>query len=253
MHTMQLSIDRNSAIPIYYQIEEYIQERIDNNDWPPDTKIPTEFELCDLLQVSRSVVRQAIANLVNQGLLYRSAGKGTFVARPKVIEGLIQSLTGFYEEMAERGITPVTKVLRQEILPASAKIAKMLQIPKGEKIIYIERLRGIADGDWLTLSTSYIPYNLAPDLINADLNHNSLYKLLESYGLDISTAEKIIEAVRADEESSLLLGVEVGSPLLKMTNVSFLKDGTPFEFYIAKHSGERSKMRVRLVREGKSR
>lgn len=251
MENLSFSIDRSKHIPAYYQIEEFIQERIEHSDWPPDTQIPTEKEICELFDVSRSVVRQAIGDLVSQGLLHRTPGKGTFVAKPKIAEGLIQSLTGFYEDMTGRGMTPHTEVLEQEVIPAPGKIARLLQIKNGQDVHRIVRLRGVAGEEKLSLSTTFIPYELAPDLIHEDLTQKSLYELLTSYGLKIQYADRIIEAGKASREDASLLGVEVNSPLLVMTNISFLENGVPVEYYIAKHSGDRSKLKIRLVRETK--
>lgn len=241
-------LDKSKPIPAYFQIEEFIQEKIERNEWPAGSQIPTEKELCNLLGVSRSVIRQAMGSLINQGLVKPIPGKGTFVCKPKISEGLIQSLTGFYEDMTGRGMVPHTEVLKKEKILPPGKIARLLNIKNGDEVYLIERLRGITEEDHLSLSTTYIPCEFAPDLIDQDLTKKSLYEVLMSYGLRISYADRIIEAIEADEETSKLLNIKINSPLLVITNISYLEDGTPIEYFIAKHSGLRSKLKVRLAR-----
>jgi GntR family transcriptional regulator len=206
------------------------------------------MELCEAFGISRTVVRQALRELEYDGLLYREQGKGTFVAEPKISESLVQDLTGFYEDMVARGLTPVTQVLRQEVQPADEKVAHYLQIQPGDEIVLIERVRSVG-GEPFVLVVTHLPYHICPDLVNEDLTTQSLYALLEGkYGLQLSHGRRTIEAVAANQYEVRHLGVQEGAPLILLHSVSYLKDGRPIEYFHAVHRGDRSRFEVEVVR-----
>ena len=242
------AIQKSSPLPLYFQLRELLLQEIEGGRWQPGQRIPSEAELCQAFDISRSVTRQALRELEYQGLVYRERGKGTFVAQPKISESLMQELSGFYEDMVAKGLTPVTKVLRQEVLPAEKKIASHLQIEPGDKVIVIERLRSVGD-EPINLVTTYLPYDICPDLMDEDLSTQSLYALLEKkYGFELSHGRRTIEAVATRQYEAELLGIEVGAPLALLDSVSYLKDGRPIEYFHAVHRGDRSSFEVEVVR-----
>jgi len=244
----KVHINRQIPLPYYYQLEEILREEIESGKWLVDQKIPSEAELCEAFNVSRTVVRQAISELVAKGLLYRRKGKGTFVAKPKINESLIQNLTGFYEDMVARGLTPVTQVLAQKTSPASKKVAEKLGIPEGTPVIEIERLRSVNDQP-IVLVTTYLPYELCTGLLQEDLTNQSLYHLLEyKYDLRIARGRRTIEAVAANEREAHLLQVKRNAPLVLLDSVSYLEDGRPIEYFHALHRGDRARFEVELIR-----
>ena len=189
-------------------------------DWE---KITSENKLSEIYQISRVTVRQAIKELVGEGLLYRDKGRGTFVCEPKINYGFIQKLTTFYDDMVEKGYTMRTKILKQEIKPASKAIAKKLNIEKNEKIIYILRVRYI-ENEPIVNVTNHIPYKLCPDLINEDLTDKSLYQTLaEKYGLVAYKARVTLEAIIASKYDSELLKIKEKAPIHLMKNVTHTK------------------------------
>jgi GntR family transcriptional regulator len=242
------SINRSSAIPYYVQVKDTIQARIHAGTWQPGDQLPGEPELCRMFSVSRTVIRQALNDLVNSGFLIREKGKGTFVAQPKIRESLVQKLTGFYQDMVEQGYTPKAQVLRQETTPASQKIADYLQIAPGTSVIAIERLRLVQDVP-IQLVTTYIPFSLCPALLDVDLSDQSLYAFLEqTCDVMIAWGHRSIEAVPANEYEARLLRVPKGAPLIMLDSVSFLSDGTAVEYYHALHRGDRTRFEVELIR-----
>src|SRR6188508_2533234 len=102
------TMERATRVPYYAQLQEILAEQIRQGTWPPGHLLPSEAELCARFGVSRTVVRQALSELVHEGLIVREQGKGSFVAQPKISEGLVQRLTGFYEDMAQRGFKPTS-------------------------------------------------------------------------------------------------------------------------------------------------
>lgn len=242
------SIDRNNWIPYYVQVKEALRERIERGEWGPGDRLPGELELCRMFEVSRTVIRQALKEMTYEGLVVRQKGKGTFVAEPKIVESLVQKLTGFYQDMVDRGHNPVTQVLKQRVVAASPKVAAHLEVAPGTSVIEIDRLRFIQD-EPIVLVTTYLPLALCPELVKADLSNQSLYTFLEKeYGLVIARGHRTIEAVPANEYEARLLRIEKGVPLIMLDSVSYLSDGTPIEYYHALHRGDRSRFEVELVR-----
>lgn len=248
MITRVRTIDFDSNIPYYIQLIDALKEKISQGDWKPGDQIPSEPELCETYGVSRTVVRQALGEIELEGLVVRRKGKGTFVAEPKINESLAQKLTGFYQDMVERGHKPITQVLEHRVVPANKKVAGYLGIEPDTTVVEIKRLRFVAD-EPIVLVTSYLPYHLCPALANADLTNQSLYKFLEQeVGLMIARGRRTIEAVGANEYEAELLRIDRGAPLILLNSVSYLEDGTPIEYYHAVHRGDRSRFEVELVR-----
>lgn len=245
---MQQKIDFHSPIPFYVQLWDLLREHIKQGVWRPGDQLPGEHALCEQYGVSRTVVRQALSELESEGLIIRQRGKGAFVAEPKIIESLAQKLTGFYQDMSERGLHTVTQVLVQEVMPAPANVARQLEIPVETPVVHLRRLRFVKD-EPILLVTSYLPHALCPRLEQIDLSNRSLYACLEqTYGLIIARGRRRIGAVAADSEQAHLLGIDPGAPLLSLDSVSYLVDDTPIEYYHAVHRGDRSQFEVGLVR-----
>ena len=245
---MEAKINFESHLPYYIQLIEILNEKVQDGTWTPGDQIPGEQELCELYSVSRTVVRQALRELELDGVITRRKGKGTFIAPPKISEGLVQKLTGFFQDMAERGIRSSTRVLHQEVVPASEKVARFLTIPPGEKVVDLLRLRSIND-EPIQLVTSYVPLAICPGLATVDLTNRSLYEYMETEcGVFIAKGRRIVEAVLANESEAALLGIERGAPLLMLDSMSFSETGQVIEYYHALHRGDRSRFEVELVR-----
>jgi GntR family transcriptional regulator len=241
-------MDRASRVPYYVQLKEFLKEGIESEALRPGDRLPSEAELCGRFDVSRVVVRQALAELVYEGLIVREQGKGSFVAQPKISEALVQRLTGFHQDMAELGLRPTSKVLRQEVIPASIVLARHLDVETRTELIVIDRLRFVK-GEPLVFVSTYIPRRLFPQLLGIDLRHRSLYDVLrQEAGLVITRGRRWIEAVAASARQATLLKVQKGAPLIRLESVSFLADGTPIEYYDAIHRSDRARFEVDLVR-----
>ena len=241
-------IDHSSPLPYYFQLKELLIEEIKKGRLKPGQQIPSEFKLCDQFRVSRTVVRQAISSLVQNGYLNREKGRGTFVTKPKITENLFQNLTGSYEDMLSRGIKLVTKVLEQTKCEADNEILERLKLEPGEPVIKIKRLRFI-NSEPIALVTTYLPYKICPPLLEENLTNQSLYGVLEEkYALRIAHGRRSLEAVSADRKTAALLGVKVGTPLMLLNSISYLENGRPIEYFSALHRGDRSKFVVSLIR-----
>jgi GntR family transcriptional regulator len=245
---LRTRIDRQAPIPYYVQLKEALSEPIADGRWRPGDRLPGEPELCRLFGVSRTVVRQALKEMTYEGLVVREKGRGTFVAPPKISsQRQVQSLDGFYQDMADRGLPPVNRVLEQAVIPAPSKVAAALGLQPGDPVVKLIRLRFVQE-EPMVLVTAYLPQALCPGLEQADLAKQSLYAFLESHcGLVIARGLRRIEAVLASEYEAGLLEIDTGAPLLRLESTSYLKDGTPIEYYIDFHRGDRTRFEVEIA------
>lgn len=220
-------INKNSPIPIYYQLEAYIKQQIESGDLKEEDAIPSEREFAEKFQISRMTVRQAINNLVLEGYLYRQKGRGTFVNKKKV-EQELQGMTSFTEDMISRGMTPSSRLLSFDRISADSKIAEELFIAENDSVYKIKRIR-LADDAPMAIETAYIPVRIVPGLTEENSNQ-SLYRYIEeNLSLSISEARQEIEASIAGVQEAKDLAVEEGAPILFIVRTSYLVDGTPFE------------------------
>ena len=220
-------INKNSPVPIYHQLEEYIKQQIENGSLEEESVIPSEREYAERFQISRMTVRQAINNLVSEGYLNRQKGRGTFVTKKKV-EQELQGMTSFTEDMLSRGMNPSSILLSFQILAADKKTALALRIEETDSIYKIKRIR-LADGAPMALETAYIPVEIVPGLTEENSNLSLYQYIEESLALLISEATQEIEAATADLLDSETLEIKFGDPILLIERISYLQEGIPFE------------------------
>ncbi|MCA9996413.1 MAG: GntR family transcriptional regulator [Anaerolineales bacterium] len=240
-------IDFNSPIPFYYQLQQCLEAKISAGEWAAGQKLPSEKKLGDHFGVSRTVIRQALNELASKSLIETQKGRGSFVSAPKHAWQLMQSLSGFNENAIARGQTIQTQVLALKLVPAAGEVAASLQLNVGEPVTMLKRLRFV-DGEPLVVVTTYIPEKICPDLVNEDFTNASLYELLATkHNLAIAEGVRTIESVNATPDLAQLLQIKEGAALSLLTSIGWLANGTPLEYYVAWHRGDRSRFQVRLV------
>ncbi|MCD5325882.1 MULTISPECIES: phosphonate metabolism transcriptional regulator PhnF [Pontibacillus] len=240
-------LDKRSPLPMYYQIEEHIKQQIQKGAFLPGEMIPSERELSETYDVSRMTVRQSITNMVNDGILYREKGRGTFVAEQK-IEQTLQGMTSFTEDMKARGLVPSSRLLHFDVVPAQPEMAEKLGLQEEEELFLIQRIR-FADGEPMAVETTFIPAKLVPGL-SKDIVQGSLYEYMEAkHGYKIGRATQVIEATIVDQQEAELLQVPLSSPVLVIERNSFLTDGTPFEVVKSAYRADRYKFSSDIIRK----
>jgi GntR family transcriptional regulator len=244
--TMSAKVDRNSPLPFYFQLKQIILAEIAAKNLQPGDRFVGDHELCAMYDVSRTVVRQALSELEAEGVVDRVKGRGTFIAHPKVDEGLVRSLTGLYQDVKERGSTVRSDVRRIEVVAADAAVAAALQLTPGTPVVVIERLRFV-DGEPWVLVITHVPADIAPGLADEDLSEQSLYELLESkYLVKITRGKRTVEASVASAALARSLGISPGDAILLLRSVVFGADNLPLETFVAYHRGDRSRFEVEL-------
>ena len=133
-------LDKNSPKPLYAQLEDILRTAILNKEWEVNHAIPSEIELSRMYSISRMTVRAVITQLVNEGMLYRVQGKGTFVAEPKISTKSLAYM-GVREQLERMGYQTSTRLVRFETVRANAHIAGKLGITRGDEVVFIERVR----------------------------------------------------------------------------------------------------------------
>jgi GntR family transcriptional regulator len=244
--TLLASLPQNLSYqrPKGEQLQEILEGFIANLE--PGTRLPSERELAKRYVVARATVTQAIDELAGKGLVYRVHGSGTFVAEPKFRQP--QTLTSFTEDMRARGMTPGSIVLGREAAPASAVIARHLQVAHETPVVQIVRVR-TANGEPMALERCYLPAARFPGLDEADLTDASLYSLLaERWGVRVSAADQWASAVRLTEEEAELLGVDVEQPALLFQRVTHDQSGNIIEYVRSCYRGDRYEVHHRLER-----
>lgn len=213
-------IDRENPQKLYLQLYEILRGKIENGEWAVGSQIPTEEDLCKTYEVSKATVRLAVSELVRQGYLRRQQGKGTFVCKRIIPEGL-SMVTSFKELMLEAGVSFSTKVLVQTVIMPIDDLDIKLDITEDKHIIYIKRLR-LVDNEPILLQETYMPHYICPLLLEEDLENNSLLELLEKKcGVKITSVQDYIGITYLDEEESKLLGLTEGSAALLLEQLFY--------------------------------
>lgn len=210
--------------------------------------IPSERQLAGDLGVSRLTVRAALDELVREGYLLRRRGAGTFVAEPKVAKGM--GISSFSEDMRERGLTPASRTLELQVVPAGARLGRILHVSPAEPVIVAKRLR-LADGEPMAIELLHVRESLLPGLSAVDLEEDSFYDLLSRrYGIEIVGGEQTVEPTVTDEEESETLGVPLHSPALLFERVTRSPSGELVEFTVSIYRGDRYRIVSELGRGG---
>lgn len=232
-------IDKDSPIPIYFQIQKYIREQIKKNEWSVGGAIPSERMLSEQFEVSRMTIRQAVQGLVDEGVLTRRRGSGTFVSNEKV-EQQLKGITSFTKLMELRGMQASSKIISFLKRKSSLIEAKHLEIGQVTDVLQIERIR-LGNETPIAIETTIIPWSFAEGITEEDMQR-SLYEYIEGEkGLIIGEGRQSIEAISADKQTASLLDVPMGSPILLIERVTTLKNGTPFEYVRSHYAGSRFK------------
>jgi len=240
-----MGIDKSSPIPLYYQLQRIVLEKIQSGEWPANALIPSERELAEQFGITRMTIRHALADLVRDGILRRQVGKGTLVAEPRITQRL-SVLTGFSDDMRARGRQPGARLLASGVEPATPAVAEKLRVPLGTVTVRIERLR-LADGEAMAIEASHLCFTGCSTLVAQDLC-GSLYALLPKvYGVTPTRARQRLSAGVSDRRESELLGMRRGSPVLRLERVTYDQGDRPFEYTQSTYRGDRYVFDAELV------
>ncbi len=244
----KIHIDKLSPIPLYFQMKQAILEAVRDGTLQEGDMIPSELDLCDMHDISRSTIRQTLSELVMEGYLTRRRAKGTVVAAPKIDARFLNKLQSYNEEMRQKGLEPSTRLMNLKVLEGVRHINEKLRLEASEPLIYLERLR-CADGEPLVYLETYIPYNIFPLLMKQDFTNGSLYEYMEKlYEKRVSRVVRKLEAVIANAAEAQLLDIAKGAPVCLVKTVAYTAGGEPVEYSVARYRGDRNEFSVELYR-----
>jgi GntR family transcriptional regulator len=230
--------------PKYYRLKQELRQEI--GQLSPGAAIATERVLSERFGVSRTTVRQAVHELVIEGVLERFQGRGTFVAPPKLMQTL--QLTSYTEDIEATGRRPASRVLDIAVVPATTHVAERLGLPPMAEVHRLERLR-LANDEPMAVEAVYLDAQRFPDIGAAMTGGTSLYRVLgETYGVSLVRAEETIETVLASPSEANLLGTGSGLPLLLLSRTSWDGQGRPVEYVRSLYRGDRYRFVANLTR-----
>jgi GntR family transcriptional regulator len=215
-------------IPLHHQVYQDLLAALDAGEWNAGERLPTERDLAERYGCSLITVRHALSELVRDGRIERTRGRGTFVLSPRIDRDIAGTMS-FAEEMQRRGLDAATRLVTARIEPAGEAIGRLLTLDAEAPVAYLERIR-LGGGEPLILEQVRLPAERFPGLLAFDLEHRSLYDVLaERYSTPVVRAREAVEPVVLKARDARLLGVPPKSLALQINGVAFAADGTPVE------------------------
>ncbi len=237
-----------SPVPLYQQLSELLLSRIRRGEYGPLDRLPSEHELARRFSVSRITARQALTELERAGLVFRRQGRGSFVARPAVVQPLTR-LMGLAEAMAGQGLSSTSRVLRAAMTRAAGDVATRLAVETGSQVFEIHRVRMVDDAP-VSLDVSYFPADLGRRLAREDLAGRDVFWLLENAcGLSLGAADCQIGAAAAGDDVAAALGVAAGVPLLVIERLTYDRHERPLDYEHLYIRADRFRYELRLERD----
>ncbi len=241
-------LTREFGVPLYQQIQHLLRHRINNGEYAPGSKIPSESELCRELAVSRITVREALRHLVRARMLVKVHGKGTFVAADTPRRLTTVKYAGFLEDLQERVLKLTVTDVDFRSIPSAPDVASTLGLDPGTQIIRIRRLRHI-DKEPFSFTVNYLPVDIGKRIRAKDLYSVPLLKILQTdLRIPIVRAQETIEAIPADPEVAQRLGIPVLHPVMHMRRIMFTTGNRPFEIVETFYRADKYHYSVNLVR-----
>jgi GntR family transcriptional regulator len=238
-------LDKHGFIPLYYQIQQALLEKIERGELAEGDLLDSEEELARRYQVSRMTARQALHGLKSRGVAVSQKGRGTFVSRPK-LEKNIMHLQGFTVDMRQRGMIPASRLLEQSVVPPNEEQCEKLRMKATHRLLRLRRLR-LADGIPMAVELSHVPLNAFPGLDTYDFSAHSLYEVMrDQYGVRVGWADEVIEALPATIEEAELLTIPRRSSILSITRVIITTNEVPVEMACSRYRGDRYRASIRI-------
>ncbi|MFZ7131842.1 MAG: GntR family transcriptional regulator [Eubacteriales bacterium] len=233
--------------PLFEQLRDAIIQKITEGEYLQEDKLPSERQFAEKYNISRVTVRQALNQLVQEGVIIKKQGKGNFVAVKK-IENKLDSLLGFVEEFSIKNRKCEVAILKKEYVIASPEISSAMKIDEDAKMLMVVR-QIFVDNQSLGLDYTYVPNNVAYLLEGLDYKKDILYRVLEKNGFKLSTADQIITADILNPEEARLLKQTTASPVLVINRVAYVEGGHPIVYSKTVYLADRYQYKLTLKRD----
>ncbi len=239
------AMDHGDAVYLtkHRQIIDDLTTGIQEGRLKPYDRLPSEKELCEQWQASRSTVRKAMDQLTDRGKIFRVPGKGSFVSFPKISHDTSQILS-FSEKMRAQGLEVATRLIQKEMIAPNEETAAALKLAKADRVLKIQRLR-IVQGEPLALQTAFMPSNICGNLMKEDLESKSLNSLIrEQCNIRLSRSDVWIEAPIISPRERQLLGNPQVSTFLAVVGLTFDQHDKPVRFSRGVFRGDRVRLKI---------
>lgn len=222
--------NKDAGTPLHTCLADFIRERVQEREWRQGLRIPSEHELMLATGLSRGTVRHAIQTLVDDGVLLQRHGKGTFVRENDINHGFGERNLSFAASFMDQGKDFVTRVIEQEVLPASERVAHELGVRVGEEVLHLKRLR-VVDAEPALFQESWLNLTVCPGLDEADFVTESAFDAVERCsGRKIRYSKMRYSSAQANRECAFLLDCEEGSAVLVLEQTISLDNRTAIEW-----------------------
>lgn len=235
-----------SAKPLYEQLKDIILDRIHSGELKQGSSVPGERMIADMYKVSRATVRQAIGELVNDGVLYTQHGKGTFVATQK-IERPLARLLGVAEEISLEEFDVNIKPIRSGFVDAGSEVLKNLGLSNDNKV-YLNCRLITANNQPLFIDYTYVPQAVGHIIDKCDMTRDIFYNILEVCGYKISYAEQTISADSVTTEDAKYLDYTPGRPVLILKRTTYVEGDRPIIYSKTIYRADRYEYKINLKR-----
>lgn len=237
-------IDTNNPIPLHLQLKDVLAGEIKGGVYKE--KIPSERDLMDRFSVSRTTVREAISHLVQEGILEKIHGKGTFISQKPPVHEWLDSLNSLTHTVQKMGMTPGSKLLHTEIVSEPSHIADLLEVDSFYSIV---RLR-TADSTPIAVERHFYSKEIGNQLASYDLETSTIYDLLENeLGIELVEAEQFISCKEVSIEDAKMLEVPTGSSVLCVERLITNANGEPIEYYTSNFRPDMYVFRIKTKRK----
>jgi Transcriptional regulators len=238
----EMPIDKNSVIPIYYQLFKLLEEQIRRGDLKPGESLPTEHDIATRYSISRMTVRRAISELVTAGMVYAQQGRGTFVATPK-LDNIVFELNDFNEEIKKRGLNYKTTLLEAKIVRADDNLRAKFQITDEFKRFLFFRTVLTAESERLSYEIKYTIYSKSKPILESELKDPSLPGLVAAHTEYVPvSSKKVLQVAACTQEEASILGIAPQTPVFLIEQTIFDSELKPVGWSKAVYRGDRYKL-----------
>ena len=242
-------LDKTIPIPLYYQLKSILLSKIQAGIYPVGEKLPTEIEFVEMLHVSRSTIRQAISELVQEGWLTRKTSKGTFVTAPETATSYIRSFEPFHQQISRLGKVPRTEMCELKIIVAGTALANAMGLKPEDKVISMFRRR-FADDEPMVTIRNFLPSDICSFVISHNFNLESLYQVMTQFEASRPVHTKtIVSAEKATSDDVKQLLCKVGVPILTFQTTSYNSAGQIVDYAFSHYRGDLNKFEIDALPE----
>lgn len=238
----------DKSVPLWLEISQKIENDIESGRYSAGDILPNEYQLCEIYSVSRITIRGALARLSDLGKIKRVKGTGTIVTDEKIKEPLLK-ISGFTDEMKEKGIVPSTSYAKIERKKVSGYISQLFSQSKSTYFAVLERVRCI-NGVPVGFFTTYLPEKIGLPYDNSQY-YSSLYGKLENeYGITIDYVQQTVTAETADKRTREMLNLSPGEAVMVMKRKAYVKNQL-IEYSVCKYDSKKYEYNMELRSEQK--